>query len=52
MAKTGFKKLIAVASDKGINEAAANINVTPHQPNIERKACNLRLGDLILVFLK
>ena len=32
MPKTGFRKLIAVASDSGMKAAAANIRVTPPQP--------------------
>jgi hypothetical protein len=36
MQKTGLRKLIAVASASGIIAAAANISVTPDQPQRTR----------------
>lgn len=44
IAKTGFRKLIAVASGSGIKETDANIKVTPAQPAAVREIWILRLG--------
>ena len=44
IAKTGLRKLIAVASDSGMKAAAANISVTPPQPRPERFAWVIRSG--------
>lgn len=41
---TGFRKLMAVASDTGISATAANIKLTPTQPSKERRKCKRKDG--------
>lgn len=44
IAKTGLRKLIAVASAKGMKPTAANISVTPAQPAAVRPTCIAQRG--------
>ena len=40
IATNGFRKLMAVASARGILATAANMQVTPSQPQTERRKCS------------
>jgi len=45
---TGLRKLIAVASESGMKAAAANMKLTPPQPNSTRSVCTGSAGRVIL----
>ena len=46
IANTGFKKVIATASEAGINITPLNKIATPVQPQADLAMCNLKLGLL------
>ena len=46
IANTGFKKVIATASEAGINITPLNKIATPVQPQADLVMCNLQLGLL------
>ena len=46
IANTGFKKVIATASEVGINITPLNKIATPVQPQADFAMCNLKLGLL------
>ena len=52
IANTGFKNVIATASDAGIYITPLNKIATPAHPQADLKICSDRLGFLNLVFLK
>ena len=52
MANTGFKNVIATASDAGIYITPLNKIATPAHPQADLKVCSDKLGLLNLVFLK
>ena len=52
IANTGFKNVIATASDAGMYITPLNKIATPDQPHIDLVICIGKLGLLNLIFLK